>query len=178
VTSPTQLDVTIPAESAGTVDIVVTNSDGLAARSRSAFTFSAAIPGNTSPPTISGRVFPNEILTASPGSWSLATSGFGYQWELATDALGSGLTMVGTNQSTYTVASSDLGKFLRVAVTPTSTTTTARSAFLPLLILKPSEAELANMSAAGPSKCGGGAGLAAFIGALSLTMLRQRRHRA
>jgi hypothetical protein len=74
-----------------------------------------AVPSNTSPPTISGSAVVGGTLTASSGAWTGSPT-FTYQW-LRCDASGGGCgNITGETGSTYVVASGDVGKTLRVAV--------------------------------------------------------------
>ena len=83
---------------------------------------SAATPSppiNTVKPTISGAAQQGQTLTASPGTWDgTPTITFADQWQ-ACDATGCS-DIAGATGSTYVVASTDVGKTLRVVVTATN----------------------------------------------------------
>jgi len=79
-------------------------------------------PASTAPPTISGTVAVGQTLSADPGTWTGSPTSFAYQWRRC-DASGAACTdIVGGTSQTYTVASSDTGFTLRVAVTATNAT--------------------------------------------------------
>ncbi|MCE1174373.1 MAG: peptidoglycan-binding protein [Propionibacteriales bacterium] len=64
-------------------------------------------------PTISGTLAVGQTLTASPGTWSPAPSGFSYQWYRDKTAI------KGATSATYKVTSSDAGHTLAVKATNT-----------------------------------------------------------
>src|SRR5919108_2296404 len=102
------------------VRVTATNSDG-SASAQSAPTAviaaSAAIPKNTSPPTISGTPRVGLELTANPGSWSGKPDSFAFQWQRC-DVDGTNcFDVVGATGKTYGVRLADLGFRLRVKVT-------------------------------------------------------------
>jgi hypothetical protein len=80
--------------------------------------------------TISGTVGTGKTLTGSytySDAESDAQSGTTFKWYIATDAQGAGETAIsGATSSTYVIQAGDLGKFIRLGVTPkagTGTTT-------------------------------------------------------
>jgi len=79
---------------------------------------SAALPSNTSPPTVSGTAVVGETLTADPGSWTgTPPISYAYAW-LRCDAGGASCAAIGSATSpSYEVASGDIGSTLRVRVT-------------------------------------------------------------
>ena len=78
---------------------------------------SAAVPQNTSQPTITGTAREGQTLTASDGVWSNSPTSFSYQWQrCASDGTGCGDITAATSK-TYTLVSGDVGHTLRVAVT-------------------------------------------------------------
>jgi hypothetical protein len=78
-------------------------------------------PQNTAAPTISGTPQVGQTLTASPGTWSSDTTPtFTYQWQRCDDKGNACAAISGATKQTYAVASADLGKTLRVAVTATN----------------------------------------------------------
>jgi hypothetical protein len=80
----------------------------------------AAAPQNTAPPVVTGQAQEGKTLTASTGTWSNSPTTFAYQWQQC-DASGSNCTSVsGATQKTYTVATADSDKTLRVQVTATN----------------------------------------------------------
>jgi hypothetical protein len=86
------------------------------------------VPSNTSPPTISGSAVLGQTLTASSGAWAGSPApSFSYQW-LRCDASGGACgDVTGETGSTYVVASGDVGKTLRVAVTASNSDGTVQA---------------------------------------------------
>jgi hypothetical protein len=77
----------------------------------------AAVPQNTSPPTIAGRAHQGDTLTASAGSWANSPTSFAYQWQrCAADGSGCG-DISGATAKTYTPVAADVDHSLRVVVT-------------------------------------------------------------
>src|SRR5439155_821573 len=76
----------------------------------------AAVPQNTSPPTISGTAREGNTLTARNGTWANSPTSFAYQWQRCTSST-TCTNVDGATARTYGVRSADVGDTLRVAVT-------------------------------------------------------------
>jgi len=77
----------------------------------------AAVPNNTSPPTITGTAREGNTLTAHNGSWANAPTSFTYQWQRC-GADGTGCAdITGATNQTYTLTSADADHTVRVQVT-------------------------------------------------------------
>src|SRR5439155_8506535 len=77
----------------------------------------AAVPQNTSPPTISGTAREGNTLTARNGSWANTPTSFAYQWQRC-GADGTGCAdITGAMNQTYTLTSADADHTVRVQVT-------------------------------------------------------------
>ena len=77
----------------------------------------AAVPNNTSPPTITGTAREGNTLTAHNGSWANAPTSFTYQWQRC-GADGTGCAdITGATNQTYTLTSADADRTVRVQVT-------------------------------------------------------------
>ena len=77
----------------------------------------AAVPQNTSPPTISGTAREGNTLTARNGTWANSPTSFVYQWQRC-GADGTGCAdITGATNQTYTLASADADHTVRVQVT-------------------------------------------------------------
>jgi hypothetical protein len=77
----------------------------------------AAVPQNTSPPTISGTPKAGSLQTASNGTWSNSPTSFAYQWQrCASDGTACGDINTATSKS-YTASNGDVGHTLRIVVT-------------------------------------------------------------
>ena len=74
-------------------------------------------PHDSKPPTVSGTAQVGQRLTASPGSWSGKPKSFRYSWKHCNRAGRRCKTLGRARTSRYTVAQSDVGATLRVAVT-------------------------------------------------------------
>jgi hypothetical protein len=76
-----------------------------------------AAPVNQTAPSISGVAQQNQTLTAQPGTWDPAATGYGYQW-WSCDSTGNNCTILtGQQSSTYVPGTTDVGNTLRVVVT-------------------------------------------------------------
>jgi hypothetical protein len=81
----------------------------------------AAVPQNTSPPTISGTAKEGSTLTAGDGTWANSPTTFAYQWQrCALDGTACGDITAGTSK-TYVPTSGDVRHTLRVVVTAGNT---------------------------------------------------------
>ena len=98
---------------------------------------SSAGPTNTADPTITGVALTGNTLQAAPGTWSPTTGvTFGYHWLRCDPAGGDDssdktcTTIEGATRQSYTVASADIGKRIRVRVSASNKggTTQATSA--------------------------------------------------
>ena len=77
----------------------------------------AAPPANTAAPTVTGTPKVGEVLTAQNGTWANTPTAFQYQWQRC-NAAGAACANIGTaTLKTYTVATPDSGRTLRVTVT-------------------------------------------------------------
>ncbi len=77
----------------------------------------AAVPQNSSPPTISGTAREGNTLTARNGTWANSPTSFTYQWQRC-GADGTGCADIsGAMNETYTLASADADHTVRVQVT-------------------------------------------------------------
>jgi hypothetical protein len=78
---------------------------------------SAAVPQNTSAPTIGGTAREGSTLTAADGTWSNSPTSFTYRWQrCANDATACG-DITGATSKTYTLVAGDVGHTDRVVVT-------------------------------------------------------------
>ena len=83
-------------------------------------------PANTIAPTLSGTAQEGQTLTATSGTWGLdspfssgsnGTITYSYSWYRADDASGTNRTAItGETGATYTLTSSDVGKYVQVQV--------------------------------------------------------------
>jgi hypothetical protein len=81
---------------------------------------SATAPQNAASPTISGTAKEGSTLTASTGAWSNTPTSYAYQWQrCASDGTACG-DLTGATEKTYTVASGEVSRTLRVVVTATN----------------------------------------------------------
>ncbi|MBA3709157.1 MAG: IPT/TIG domain-containing protein [Planctomycetes bacterium] len=186
-TTATTLNVFAPPNAtAGPVDVTVFNASGAASDTTGAastsepggFTYQIPTAANPVPvvqPSLSGDPFPGGILTADPGQWAPSFSAFTFVWQRADDLGGTALLNVGTGL-TYVVADGDFGKYLRVQVTPGSTTTNAFSPFILSHIPKASVASLSETVGPAGEPCGLGASSAFLVAAFLLLARRRQPH--
>jgi putative cell wall-binding protein/peptidoglycan/xylan/chitin deacetylase (PgdA/CDA1 family) len=114
--TPASTDVgkTITVTVTGTKAGYVTTSQTSAATT--AVTGPAPLAFTTTPtPTITGQAISGQLLTAVPGTWTPAPDTLTYQWN------SNGTAITGAKASTYTLASTDVGKTITVTVTGTKT---------------------------------------------------------
>lgn len=71
-------------------------------------------------PQITGTTTNGQILTTSTGTWANTPTSYVYQWSRSASVGGTYNSISGANNSSYTLNSSDVGKFLKVAVTATN----------------------------------------------------------
>ena len=106
-----------------TIDVVVTASNAAgsipAVSSQTTVVQTPPAPVSTTLPTISGSAQQGQILTASNGSWSNSPSSYAYQWQDCSSST-SCTDISGATSSSYTLASSDVGKTVDVVVTATN----------------------------------------------------------
>lgn len=79
-----------------------------------------AAPSNSAAPSISGTTAYGSTLTASNGTWSGNPTGYTYQWQRASISTGSYSNISGATSQTYSVATADIGNYLKVNVTATN----------------------------------------------------------
>jgi hypothetical protein len=73
-----------------------------------------AAPASLAPPVVSGSARENEMLSASPGTWSGSPTGFAYAWERCA---GTCAPIAGATGETYLLAPADVGSTVRAVVT-------------------------------------------------------------
>jgi hypothetical protein len=79
-------------------------------------TRTALVPANTAAPTISGTAQMGQTLTAAPGTWLTFPAGYTYQWQRCDSTGAACVAIAGATSTTYVVASDDVGSTLTVAV--------------------------------------------------------------
>ena len=79
-----------------------------------------AAPSNSAAPSISGTTAYGSVLTAANGTWSGNPTGYTYQWSRASTAAGSYSSISGATSQSYTLATADIGNYLKVNVTATN----------------------------------------------------------
>ena len=87
-----------------------------------------SIPGNASPPSITGVAGQAETLTASGGSWAgTVPIVYGYAWERCDSSGGGCSAVAGADGQTYGLALADVGHAIRVVVTATNSAGSAQA---------------------------------------------------
>jgi beta-mannanase len=93
---------------------------------------SATAPASTAAPTVSGTVVVGQILAATPGSWSGTTPmTYSYQWQDCDPTGANCAAVAGATASKYTLAATDAGKTVRVAVTASNGVGSASATSVP-----------------------------------------------
>jgi hypothetical protein len=77
----------------------------------------AAVPQNTSAPTVSGNTREGETLTASTGTWNNSPTKFAYQWQRCSSTGTGCADVTGAQDKAYTATATDADHTLRVVVT-------------------------------------------------------------
>jgi hypothetical protein len=116
----------------------------------------AAVPQNTSPPSIGGAAREGNTLTARNGTWTNAPTSFAYQWQRCAPD-GTGCTDIsGAADRTYTLASADADHTVRVQVTAKNADglTTASSAPTAVVSSRSAPVNTAKPTISGTAKVG------------------------
>ena len=103
--------------------VTATNAGGstpaTSAQTKTVIASPPAPPVDTSAPTVSGTAQQGDSVATSNGSWSNSPTSYAYQWQDCTS--GSSCSNIGgATSSTYTLASTDVGKTIDVDVTATN----------------------------------------------------------
>ena len=109
----------VSQDNGSTLRFQVTATSAVGSTSSSVLTnvVGTAVPNNTTAPSIQGTATVGQTLTAVPGDWiSPTTATFTFKWETCAGAT---CAIVGT-ASSYTLASSDLGRQIKLTVTATN----------------------------------------------------------
>jgi hypothetical protein len=100
------------------VVVVATTADGSApGTSANTPIVAATLPRSVGRPTIDGDLILGETLTAQNGTWVGTNVVFTYQWQRCEPNGGSCINISGATAKTFSPASEDVGKWLRVIVT-------------------------------------------------------------
>jgi hypothetical protein len=120
------------------VTVTATNSDGSATATSAptAVVSSAAAPGNTSAPTISGTTQVGSTLTAANGSWSGSPTGYTYVWSRCDQTGSSCAAIGGATANTYKLQQVDAGATLRVTVTATNSAGSTSATSVPTAVVQ------------------------------------------
>ena len=102
--------------------VTATNAGGStpAASAASAVVSAPPPPSNASAPTVSGTAQQGQTLSTTNGSWTGSPTSYTYAWEDCDSSGASCTTITGATQSTYTLASGDVGHTIRSVVTATN----------------------------------------------------------
>ena len=122
-----------------TVRVVVTatNPDAtISETSQPTTTVLAALPVNTSAPTVSGTAARMSSLSAIQGVWSGLGNSYTIQWQHSSDA-NTWTDIAGTTGASYTIGVADESTYLRVMVTATNPDGTAQLASAPSAVIAP-----------------------------------------
>lgn len=75
---------------------------------------------NSVAPVISGTLTAGQLLTTTTGTWNVSPDSYAYQWQSAATSNGSYSNISGATSSSYSLTSSEVGRFLKVIVTATN----------------------------------------------------------
>jgi hypothetical protein len=118
--------------------VTATNADGSTSSTSAptAVVSSAAAPGNTQAPTISGTPQVGATLTAAKGSWSGNPTGYAYAWSRCDQTGSSCAAISDATASTYQLKQIDAGATLRVTVTATNSAGSTSAASVPTAVVQ------------------------------------------
>jgi hypothetical protein len=105
-----------------------------------AVTALAAVPVNTSSPTITGTANVGETLTAQNGTWDNNPTSFEYRWLRCNSAGDSCDGIPGATEKTYKVVGADVGHRLRIRVTAINADGSANARSAPTAVVQQSSA--------------------------------------
>jgi hypothetical protein len=98
----------------------------------------AAVPKNTTAPTIGGTGLVGALLVATHGTWSGKPTKFDYQWSQCDTTGGACLAIAGATGKSYRVRAVDVGHTLRVTVTARNASGGADASSTPTAVVPPS----------------------------------------
>jgi len=99
---------------------------------------SAAVPKNTTAPTIGGTGLVGQLLVATHGTWTGSPTKFAYQWSQCDTTGGACLAVAGASGKNYRVRAGDVGHTLRVTVTAHNASGGADASSAPTAVVPPS----------------------------------------
>ena len=100
----------------------VNGTTGLRVNNTTVSSASTFYPANTVLPVVTGTTRDTQVLTCSTGTWTNTPTSYAYQWVRGTS------TNVGTNASTYTCVTADIGSTIKCTVTATNAVGTGTGA--------------------------------------------------
>lgn len=117
--------------------VTAKNADGSASSTSAptALVSSAAAPGNTSAPTVSGTTQVGSTLTAANGSWSGSPTGYTYAWSRCDQTGSSCAAIGGATATTYKLQQVDSGTTLRITVTATNSAGSTSATSVPTAVV-------------------------------------------
>jgi hypothetical protein len=120
------------------VTVTATNADGSAdaTSAPTAVVSSAAAPGNTQAPTISGTTQVGSTLTAAKGTWTGNPTGYTYAWGRCDQTGSSCADIGGAAAATYQLKQVDAGATLRVTVTATNSAGSTSATSVPTAVVQ------------------------------------------
>lgn len=97
---------------------------------------SAAAPGNTAAPTVSGTTQIGSTLTVTNGSWSGSPTGYTYAWSRCDQTGSSCAAIGGATAATYKLQQVDAGTTLRATVTATNSAGSTSATSVPTAVVQ------------------------------------------
>jgi hypothetical protein len=109
---------------------------GLAAFAGSSSASGRAVPGNETPPSVSGQALEGNVLAANQGRWNHSSNAtFGYQWRRCLADGTACADIAGSTDNVYAARVDDVGHTLRVAVTATNRDGSASAVSAPTAVV-------------------------------------------
>ena len=92
-------------------------------------------PTNTAPPSLSGSAVEGQTLSVSSGTWTGSPTSYTYQWQDCDSSGESCSNITAATNSTYKLASSDVGHTVRALVTATNAAGSTPAASAPTVVI-------------------------------------------
>jgi len=149
----TQIVAVTPAGTAGATNVVVTNPDSGTFTSTSGFTY--LTPVGISTTSIAGTARQGQVLTAGTTGVVGTSSTTSYQWLNSSDGISFTNVATGGTAYSYTVQSTDLGKYLEVQVTVSNAIGSASATSAPTSIVLAPLASITSIAITSGTTAGG-----------------------
>jgi hypothetical protein len=132
------IDFTFSVAGTKYVTLSVTDTLNRTSTTEHSVVVTAGLPTDSSQPTIAGTTQQGQTLTSSTGSWTGNPTSYAYQWMDCGSSGNNCANINGATSSGYTLAQSDVGQTIRVAVTATNASGSASATSAPTGVVQSS----------------------------------------